>query len=123
MVPRIRPWRFGLGDMTPRIKIDLSEQDDSYLVKAEMPGLRKEDINVRIDEDLVTISAEMKSEKQEEDKGRMLYRERQEGYISRTFSLACPVDEAHAEASYKDGVLALKLPKTSTTSAKRLTIP
>jgi len=120
----MRPWRLGTLDAAPRIKIDLAEKDGSYLVKAEIPGVRKEDIDVRIDDDVVTISAETKMEKEgkEKDKGRVLWKERQEGYASRSFSLACPVDEAHAEANYKDGVLELKLPKKAATSTKRLAI-
>jgi HSP20 family protein len=118
----MRPWRTALADVAPRIKIDLSEQDGSYLVKAEIPGVRKEDIDVRIDGDQVTISAETQTQKQQEDKGRIICRERQEGYASRSFTLACPVDEAHAEASYKDGVLSLKLAKKAPTSTKRLAI-
>ena len=118
----MRPWRFGLADVAPRIKIDLSEQDGSYLVKAEIPGVRKEDIDVRVDGNQVTISAETKEEKQQQDNGRVLCKERKEGYASRSFTLDCPVDEAHADASYKDGVLALKLPKKERSSTKRATV-
>jgi HSP20 family protein len=118
----MRPWRFGRDDAAPSIRIDLSEQDGSYLVNAEIPGVRKEDIDVRIDGDLVTLSARTKTEEQETDNGRVLCKERQEGFASRSFTLGCPVDEAHASASYKDGVLALKLPKKTSTSTRRLTI-
>jgi HSP20 family protein len=118
----MRPWRFGLAGVAPSIKIDLSEQDGSYLIKAEIPGVRKEDIDVRVDGDQVTISAEMKTEKQEKDQGRVLRNERQEGYASRSFTLACPVDDTRADASYKDGLLSLKLPKKASTSTKRLAI-
>ena len=118
----MRPWRLALSEAAPRINIDVSEQDGSYLVKAEISGVRKEDIDVRIDGDQVTISAETKTEKQEKDKGRVVFKERQEGYASRSFTLACPVDEAHAEAKYQDGVLSLKLNKKATTSSKRLAI-
>lgn len=118
----MRPWRFDAPDVAPRIKIDLSEQDGSYAVKAEIPGVSKEDIDVRVDGSMVTISAQVKSEKQEKEKGRVLRQERQQGYASRTFSLACPVDESRAEAVYKDGVLELKLPKKAATSTKRLAI-
>jgi HSP20 family protein len=118
----MRPWRMDMPEVAPRIKIDLSEQDGSYAVKAEIPGVRKEDIDVRIDGNLVTISAESKTEKEEKEGARILRQERQHGYASRTFTLACPVDEAKADASYKDGVLELKLPKKSSTSTKRLAI-
>ncbi|TCP19205.1 Hsp20/alpha crystallin family protein [Simplicispira metamorpha] len=119
----IRPWRFDMPETAPRIKIDLSEQDGSYAVKAEIPGVKKDDIDVRVDGNTVTISAEVKSEKEEKGNGgRVLRRERQEGYASRTFSLACPVDESKVEASYKDGILALTLPKKADISSKRIAI-
>lgn len=119
----MRPWRFDMPETAPRIKIDLSEQDGSYAVKAEIPGVKKDDIDVRVDGNTVTISAEVKSEKEEKGNGgRMLRRERQEGYASRTFSLACPVDESKVEASYKDGILALTLPKKADISSKRIAI-
>ena len=118
----MRPWRFDAPDVAPRIKIDLSELDASYVVKAEIPGVNKEDIDVRVDGNMVTISAQVKSEKEEKDKGRVLRQERQQGYASRTFSLACPVEEGRSEAMYHNGVLELKLPKKASTSTKRLSI-
>jgi HSP20 family protein len=54
----MRPWRVGVLDGAPRMRIDLSEQEDSYLVKADIPGVRKEDIDVRIDGNQVTLSAQ-----------------------------------------------------------------
>lgn len=118
----MHPWRFWLADDAPSIRIDLSEQDGSYLVKAEIPGVHKEDIDVRIDGAQVTISAETKTEKHKKENGRVICKERQEGHASRSFTLACAVDEALADASYKDGVLALKLPKRTATSTRHLAI-
>ena len=118
----MKPWRMGGMEAAPSIKVDLSELDSSYLVKAEIPGVRKEDIDVRVDGNTVTISAEVKKEKEEKKEGRVLRRERREGYASRSFTLACPVDEGKAEALYIDGVLELKLPKKAATSTKRLSI-
>lgn len=118
----MRPWRIETANVTPRIRIDVSELDGSYMVKAEIPGVRKEDIDVRVDGAMVTISAQVQSEKQEKDNGRILRQERQQGFSSRSFSLACPVDEARANASYKDGILELKLPKKAEASTKRLAI-
>lgn len=119
----VRPWRFDLAESAPRIKLDLSEQDGSYAVKAEIPGVKKDDIDVRVDGNMVTISAEVKSDKEEKSNGgRVLRRERQEGYASRTFTLASPVDEGKVEASYKDGILALTLPKKADTTSKRIPI-
>ena len=115
-------WRSEAMEAAPRIKLDLIERDDSYAVKAEIPGVRKEDIDIRVEGNLVTISAEMKKEKEEKKEGRVLRRERQEGYASRSFTLACPVDDGKAEAKFVDGVLELTLPKKAPTSTKRLTV-
>jgi HSP20 family protein len=115
-------WRTEAMEAAPRIKLDLIERDDSYAVKAEIPGVRKEDIDIRVEGNLVTISAEMKKEKEEKKEGRVLRRERQEGYASRSFTLACAVDEAKAEAKYENGVLDLTLPKKAATSTKRLAV-
>ncbi|MDP2005620.1 MAG: Hsp20/alpha crystallin family protein [Rubrivivax sp.] len=118
----MRPWRLEAPELAPRIKIDLSELDGSYAVKADIPGVRKEDIDVRVEGNQVTISAEVKTEKEEKKDGRILRQERQEGFASRSFTLACPVDEAQVEASYKDGILALKLPKRAASSTTRVEI-
>ena len=118
----LRPWKAGALEGAPRIKLDVSEQDNSYTVKAEIPGVRKEDIDVQVDGNLVTISAEVKTEKEEKEGSRVLRRERQQGYASRSFTLACPVDEAKVDAKYENGVLALKLPKKATGSTKRIAV-
>lgn len=119
----LRPWRYDMPEAAPRIKIDLTEQDGSYAVKAEIPGVKKDDIEVRVDGSTVTISAEVKSDKEEKGNGgRVLRRERQEGYASRSFTLACPVDDSKVEANYKNGILALTLPKKADTSSKRITV-
>lgn len=119
----MRPWRFELAETSPRIKIDLTEQDGSYAVKAEIPGVKKDDIDVRVDGSTVTISAEVKTDKEEKGNGgRVLRRERQGGYASRSFTLDCPLNEAKVQASYKDGVLSLTLPKKAEVSSKRIAI-
>jgi len=118
----MRPWRLDAPDVAPRIKLDLAELDGSYTVKAEIPGVRKEDIDVRVDGNQVTISTEVKTEKEEKKDGRILRQERQQGYASRSFTLACPVDEGKVEASYKDGILELKLPKKAGTSTRRIAV-
>jgi HSP20 family protein len=118
----MRPWRTDLGEAAPRIKLDLSEQEGQYTVKAEIPGVRKEDIDVRVDGNVVTISAEVKTEKEEKDNGRILRQERHQGYASRSFTLACPVDESKTEARYKDGILELKLPKKASAATKRISV-
>jgi HSP20 family protein len=118
----MRPWRPDLPEIAPRIRLDVSETDGEYAVKAEIPGVRKEDIDVRIDGRQVTISAETRTEKEEKDGGRMLRQERRQGFASRAFTLSCPVDPARAEASYRDGVLELKLPKAGGSAGQRLSV-
>lgn len=118
----LRPWKAAAFESAPRIKLDLSEQDGSYAVKAEIPGVRKEDIDVRVDGNLVTISAEVKTEKEEKEGSRVLRRERQQGFASRSFTLACPVDEAKVDAKYDNGVLSLTLPKKAGSSTRRIAV-
>lgn len=119
----MRPWRLEVPEAAPRIRLDLVEDDASYTVKAEIPGVKKDDIDIRVDGNMVTISAEVKTDREEKGNGgRVLRRERQEGYASRSFTLACPVDEAEVQANYKDGVLALTLPKKAGTARKRIAI-
>jgi HSP20 family protein len=118
----LRPWKFERSVQAPQIKIDLTEHDADYAVKAEIPGVRKEDIDVRIDGNRVTISAEVKKEKEEKDGGRVLRSEREYGYASRTFTLGSAVDDGKADAKYSNGVLELVLPKKAAASTKRLTV-
>lgn len=118
----LRPWRLEGVDRAPQIKIDLSEHDDSYMVKADIPGVRKEDIDVRIDRNQVTISAEVKQEKEEKKDGRVLRSERQYGFASRSFALASDIDDTKADAKYQNGVLELRLPKKATGSSRKLSV-
>jgi len=95
-----------------QMRIDVEEEADAYTVKADIPGVKKEDINVQVDGNVVRIDAEMKREKDtKENGGRVVRSERYWGDVSRTFSLANDVDESKTTASYSDGVLTLKLPK------------
>jgi HSP20 family protein len=118
----LRPWKLESIAKAPKIKLDLTEHDDHYAVKAEIPGVRKEDIDVQIDGNLVTIGAEVRKDKEEKKDGRLLRSEREYGYASRSFALSSAVDEGKADAKYADGVLNLRLPKKATGSAKRLSV-
>ena len=117
----MRPWRLDT-ERVPQIRIDLTEHEDSYAVKAEIPGVRKEDIKVRIDGNQVTISAEVKKEKEERKGSRLLRSERQYGFASRSFALASDVDDAKVDAKYVNGVLELMLPKKPTSSGRQITV-
>lgn len=105
-----------------QIKMDVKEQDKAYEVHAEIPGVKKEDIHVEIDGNQVSISAEVKQEKEVKDGERVLRSERFFGQVSRSFQLAHDIDEGAATASFKDGVLELTLPKKAVAGGKRVTI-
>jgi HSP20 family protein len=117
----MRPVRFD-GQQDTQLKLDVSENEKSYTVQAEIPGVKKEDIHVNIDGSQVSISAEVKNEKEVKEGQRLLRSERHFGKVSRTFVLDQDVDEETAEAKYTDGVLELRLPKRSTAKAKSITI-
>ena len=117
------PTVFETDNRNLQMRIDVSEKEDAYLVKADIPGVKKEDINVRIDGNVVQIDAESKQEKDTRDSaGKVLRSERYYGTISRTFSLAQDVDDERVKARYADGVLNLELPKRSSPAAKKIAI-
>lgn len=103
------------------LRIDVNETEEAYLVKAEMPGIKKEDINVTIDGDEVTISGERSAEQERKD-GNTVCRERYQGRQYRSFTLPQHIDEEKASASCHDGVLELSLPKKAGAGAKKLAI-
>jgi HSP20 family protein len=120
-----RPMRgltFEGGTPLSDIKIDVSESDAAYTVKAEMPGVNKEDIDVKIDGNVVSISAKAERNKEQKDGERVIRRERYSGVISRSFSLASDIDEGASSAQYQDGVLSLTLQKKKDAEKKRLQI-
>lgn len=106
-----------------QMRIDVDEAPDTYTVKADIPGVRKEDINIQVDGNVVRIDAEMKREKETKgDGGKVVRSERYWGDVSRTFSLSHDVDESKTVASYSDGVLTLKLPKKAGTPSGRIVV-
>ncbi len=105
-----------------QIKVDVKEDDKSYTVHAEIPGVKKEDIHVTIDGNQVSISAEVKQEKEVKEGEKVLRSERYYGKVARSFSVASDIDESASQAKYTDGVLELVLPKKIAAASKRLTI-
>jgi len=104
------------------IKMDVTEQNGAYLVKAEIPGVGKEDIQVSIEGSQVTIGAEVKREKDIKDGERVLRSERYYGSVYRGFTLPVEVDEAASEAKYENGVLQLKLVKKPANVGHKITV-
>ena len=104
------------------IKMDVTEQNGAYLVKAEIPGVGKDDIQVSIEGNQVTIGAEVKREKDVKDGERVLRSERYYGSVYRGFTLPVEVDEAASEAKYENGVLQLKLVKKPASTGRKLSV-
>ena len=105
-----------------QIRMDVTENDKEYVVRAEMPGVKKDEISVTIDGNEVMVSAEVKHEKDVKNGDTVVHSERYYGKIQRGFTLENEVDEAAAQAKYVDGVLELKLPKKTVAAAKRLAV-
>ena len=101
--------------------VDTYEKDGAIVVKAELPGMKKEDISIDVKNNLLTISGERKHE--EEAKESDYYRcERFYGKFQRSFTLPDSVDAEQVDATYKDGVLEVKLPKTEESQTKKIEI-
>lgn len=118
----VRPFSMDMEKQAPQIKVDVKEDDKAYSVHAEIPGVSKEDIHVTIDGNRVSLSAEVKKEKEEKKGETVLRSERYYGQVSRAFVLDKEIDESGAHAKYTDGVLELTLPKKAPAESKRLTI-
>lgn len=106
----------------PAIKLDVNETDTAYMVKADIPGVNKEDIKVDVDGNTITIQAEIKKEQEEKKEGQVIRSERYYGQQVRSFMLGQEVDDSKVEAKYQDGVLQLTLPKKKGAAKKQITI-
>jgi HSP20 family protein len=102
---------FRMMESEPQMRLDLSEDDKNFFVKAEIPGVKKEDIKVSVDGNLVSLSAEVKKEKEQKEGAKLIRSERYYGSVSRSFTLDESVDQSAAQAKYENGVLQLTLPK------------
>lgn len=118
----LRPLRLDMPQQAPQIRVDVKEDESGFIVKADIPGVSKEDIDVRIEGNQVSLTAEMKKAKEDKEDGRTIRSERYHGFINRTFSLGSKVDQNKALAKYENGVLELRLPKMESSEARRLTI-
>jgi HSP20 family protein len=118
----VRPVGYEGHTAAAQFRVDVSENEQAYVLRAEIPGVKKEDINVTIDGDTVAIGAEVKNEKAVKNGDRVLRTERYFGKVYRAFTLGQAVEEAGANARYENGVLELTLPKKAAVQAKRVTI-
>lgn len=101
--------------------VDISEAEQEYLIKAELPEVKKEDVKVSVENGVLTLQGERRADK--EEKGKKYHRvERAYGTFVRSFTLPESVDDANVRAEYKDGVLALHLPKTERVKPKTIEV-
>ena len=118
----VRPMNYEPAVAPAQLRVDVIENDAGYVVRAEIPGVRKEDINVAIEGNQVEISAEVENEKEVKDGEKVLRSERYYGKVYRAFALGHDIDEGATQARYADGVLELQLAKKASASARRITI-
>jgi HSP20 family protein len=119
----VRPVRFDLDpEAELRMKVDVKQDDKAYTVTADMPGVKKDDIQVDIDGNVVSVQAEVKRETEEKEGARVIRSERYYGKLARSFSLDHEIDRSAVDAKYADGVLTLRLPKKTKASAARIPV-
>lgn len=105
--------------LTP--KLEIKENDSSLILKAELPGMTKDDISVELKDSILTISGEKKIEK--EDKNEKYHRtEISYGKFSRSFHVPMNVDSENIQANFKDGILNIEIPKAESEKTKQITI-
>lgn len=106
---------------TTNPSVDISETEKAVEVRMDLPGMQPKDIDVKLNNGLLTITGERKEEK--EEKGKKFHRvERRAGMFSRSFTLPCRVSETEVAAEYKDGVLTITLPKSEEEVAKKIEV-
>jgi HSP20 family protein len=118
----LKPVRWDFEGLPKDIRVDVRETDTGYTVKADLPGVKKDDVKVEIDGNVVTISAESREEKDVKEEGKLIRSERYYGSLYRSFSLGHDVDESAATAKFTDGTLELVLPRKATSAVKKLAI-
>jgi HSP20 family protein len=102
--------------------MDVVERENDFVIKTEMPGVKKDDIQVTLENGVLTIAGETKSETRDEKEGRVIRSERRFGRYVRSLHLNTQVDEKQIKASYKDGVLELTLPKAEAVKPRKITV-
>ena len=101
--------------------VDLSEDEKSYIVSVELPGVRKEDVTVELQDEVLTIRGEKKSER-EEKKGKSHWVERSYGAFCRSFTLPPTAVAEELKANFKDGVLSVEIPKREQAKSRQIAI-
>ena len=102
--------------------MDIKERENEYVVRTDLPGVRKEDINVTLENGLLTITAERKTEEESKEGERELRRECRYGRYTRSLRLGTQINEKGVKASYRDGVLELALPKAEEVKPRKIDV-
>jgi len=119
-----RPWLTSGGASEARgfgLALDVEENADAYIVRANLPGISQDDISVNIHEDVLSISAETAAENRDET-SKMLIRERRFGKLSRSLRFPSNVDGDAVQASYENGVLSITLPKAEHVKPRQIPV-
>ncbi len=117
-----RPVRAGTQPHAIAIKVDVKAAKQGYVVLADIPGVKKEDIQVTIEGNQVTLAAEVKRETEQKEGDRVLRTERHYGHLYRSFTLPVELDEEASSAKYENGVLELTLARKQAVAGRKLTI-
>jgi HSP20 family protein len=117
----LRPWMRDFEAPATDMRLDVQEDDNAYRVSAELPGVKKKDIQISVEDNQVTIEAEIRHEEEKKER-KQLHSERYYGKIFRSFTLPQRVDSDKCSANYDDGVLTLKLPKKANGSSRRIDV-
>ena len=120
-LPRTR-FGYPTARVEPGIKMDVTEDASAYRVKAEIPGVKKEEIHVSVEGNTVSISAEFERKEETRKDETLLCSELYRGKVARSFTVMSDVDESKAEAKYENGILELMLPKKVGAGTKALEI-
>ena len=116
------PVRFEGARAPTMIRMDVMETDDGYKVHAEMPGVKKEDVNVEIEGNRVTITGETRREKEIKEGDKVLRSERYFGNVYRAFTVPAELNETLSEAKFAEGILELKLVKKAPVAGNKLAV-
>lgn len=118
----IKPLHGDALPAAPQIRVDVKENEKEYSVHAEIPGVNKEEIQVSIEGNVVTLRAEIRQQDKQTEDEKVLRSERYYGAVSRSFQLPADIDETAAKARYENGVLLLTLPKKVSSAPQRLVV-
>ena len=119
--PRFRRWLHELP-AEPTMKVDVAETDSNFIVKADLPGVKKDDIAIEVKGDQVSITAEVKRESEEKKGDTLVHSERYYGKQFRSFTLGTEIDRNKVAAKFADGVLELTLPKKAAAASRKIQV-